>query len=197
MPPSKPLRFTYRGPLARPGLSRSAACSRLLSCATSFSAGLIEAARRQAPGPRDLRGLGDFLKHLGLARIEDLPDYDALHARYRFGTHRRAFASDSSSISRLRNLAVIQLLTSSLPASRLRRPGEALPGRLPTAVAVVDGRASWRARTRARQAVVRINAPSAFVADVATGRVLYAAIRRVLPIASLGKPRPPWSSSRS
>lgn len=66
---------------------------------------------------------------------------------------------------------------------------EALPGRLPTAVAVVDGRAKLVGPTRERvEPAVRTNAPSAFVADVATGRVLFSRDpHRVLPIASLTK----------
>lgn len=72
--------LAYRGPLTRPELEQIRGVQSSLILRNLLLRGLIEQREDKRLGLATFAVSGDFLKHLGLARIEDLPDYDALHA---------------------------------------------------------------------------------------------------------------------
>ena len=69
----------YRGPITKAELEqiRGVNCSLILR--NLLIRGLVEASENNISGDTVFRVTVDFLKHLGLSGVEDLPDYEKLH----------------------------------------------------------------------------------------------------------------------
>lgn len=70
--------LAYRGPLTRPELEQIRGVQSALILRNLLIRGLVEQKADERLGQPVYSVTMDFLKHLGLARVEDLPDYETL-----------------------------------------------------------------------------------------------------------------------
>ncbi len=72
--------LAYRGPLTRPELEQIRGVQSAIILRNLMLRGLVETREEVRLGQPVYQVTMDFMKHLGLARLEDLPDFSTLHA---------------------------------------------------------------------------------------------------------------------
>jgi segregation and condensation protein B len=71
--------LAYRGPLTRAELEQIRGVQSAIILRNLMLRGLVETREEARLGQPVFQVTMDFVKHLGLARLEDLPDFTALH----------------------------------------------------------------------------------------------------------------------
>lgn len=71
--------LAYRGPLTRPELEQIRGVQSAIILRNLMVRGLVEAREESRLGQPMYQVTMDFVKHLGLSRLEELPDFAALH----------------------------------------------------------------------------------------------------------------------
>ncbi len=72
--------LAYRGPLTRPELEQIRGVQSVIILRNLMLRGLVEAREENRLGQPVYQVTMEFVKHLGLTRVDDLPDFASLHA---------------------------------------------------------------------------------------------------------------------